>query len=203
MRSGSRRIGSFGRYRVVLIDSARSVNLCEQTPFHSRPLLEMSRFDVLPPGQQLYFLVRRRIRATPHFEEWDRVVSKCFSWSFSRKVPISRVTRSRDPVHLGSRPRTDDPSFFMRVARFKPKRIAAPLGPKRTHLVSFWSRQNMLSISRFHRASDPRCRRSNHYSHPPPNASYSCTSDCASPSREFARFSCAERRFESVVRTSR
>src|SRR5580704_698120 len=114
VRSGSRRIGSFGRYRVVLIDSARSVDLCEQTPFHSRPLLEMSRFDVLPPGQQLYFLVRRRIRATPHFEEWDRVVSKCFSWSFSRKVPISRVTHSRDLVHLGSRPRTDDPSFFMR-----------------------------------------------------------------------------------------
>ena len=49
----------------------------------------------------------------------------------------------------------------------------------------------------------PRCRRPNPYSHPPPNASYSCTSDCASPSREFTRFSCAERRFESVVRTSR
>src|SRR4029077_15030910 len=26
--------------------------------------------------------------------------------------------------------------------------------------------------NRFHRASDRRCRRSNHYSHPPPNASY-------------------------------
>jgi hypothetical protein len=53
------------------------------------------------------------------------------------------------------------------------------------------------------RPPTPRCTRTNHYSHPPPNVSYRCTSDCASPSREFTRFSCAEKRFESVVRTSR
>ena len=42
-----------------------------------------------------------------------------------------------------------------------------------------------------------------YHSHPPPSASYSCTRDSASPSREFARFNCAENKLESVVSTSR